>query len=83
MKGLINKPNRKFLAANCLLIAAKLNDITKKGEHTVNIRSWDTIRFDDSESFNLLTHNFSVLLSLNVLIAVASLYVFIKLSFVR
>ena len=37
MKGLINKPNRKFLAANCLLIAAKLNDITKKGKNIVNI----------------------------------------------
>lgn len=61
-KGLINKLNRKYLAANCLLIAAKLNDLTKKDITKLLEAITTKFRFDSKKE--ILSYEFSILVAL-------------------
>lgn len=61
-KGLINKLNRKYLAANCLLIAAKLNDLTKKDITKLLEVITTKFRFDNKKE--ILSYEFSILVAL-------------------
>lgn len=62
LQGLINKPNRKYLAGNCLLIAAKLNDVTKKDITRLLEVIITKFRFDNKKE--LISYEFGILVAL-------------------
>ena len=59
---MINKLNRKYLAANCLLIAAKLNDLTKRDITKLLEAIITKFRFDNKKE--ILSYEFSILVAL-------------------
>ena len=59
---MINKSNRKLLAANCLLIACKLNDITKKEINKLIDIIIAKFRFDSRKE--LISYEFPILVAL-------------------
>ena len=62
IKGLINKGNRKFLAANCLILASKLNDVTKKDINRLIEAIISKFRFDNRKE--LVSYEFPILVAL-------------------
>jgi len=62
LKGLINKNNRKFLAANCLILAAKLNDTIKKDISKLIDTIISRFRFDSRRE--LISYEFGILAAL-------------------
>ncbi|CAF0947785.1 unnamed protein product [Brachionus calyciflorus] len=62
LQGLINKSNRKFLAANCLIIGAKLNDVTKKDINKLIDNITNKFRFDNRK--DVVLYEFPILVSL-------------------
>lgn len=67
-KGLINKSNRKFLAANCLIIAAKLNDVTKKDINKLIDNITTKFRLDNRKDVTLYEFPILVALEFNLII---------------
>ena len=61
-KGLINKSNRKYLAANCLILASKLNDVTKKEINKLIEAIISKFRFDNRRE--LISYEFPILVAL-------------------
>lgn len=68
IKGLINKSNRKFLAANCLIIAAKLNDVTKKDINKLIDNITNKFRFDNRKDVTLYEFPILIALEFNLII---------------
>lgn len=62
LQGLINKSNRKHLAANCLILAAKLNDVPKKEISKLIDAAISKFRFDNRKE--MISFEFPVLVAL-------------------
>lgn len=62
LHGLINKSNRKHLAANCLILAAKLNDVTKKDINKLIDQIVAKFRFDNRKE--VIAFEFAILIAL-------------------
>lgn len=62
LQGLINKANRKFLAANCLILASKLNDVTKKEINKLIDTIISKFRFDSRKE--VISYEFPILVAL-------------------
>lgn len=62
LQGLINKTNRKHLAANCLILAAKLNDTSKKDISKLIDATINKFRFDNRRE--MISFEFPVLVAL-------------------
>ena len=62
LKGLINKANRKYLAGTCLLLAAKLNDLTKKEINRLIDIIVQRFRLDNRKE--LISFEFPILIAL-------------------
>ena len=62
LQGLINKVNRKYLAANSLLLAAKLNDVTKKDISKLLEVIITKFRFDNKRE--IISYEFGILVAL-------------------
>lgn len=62
LQGLINKTNRKHLAANCLILAAKLNDTPKKDISRLIDATIAKFRFDSRR--DMIAYEFPILVAL-------------------
>jgi hypothetical protein len=62
LQGLINKVNRKFLAGNCLILASKLNDVTKKDINRLIENTISKFRLDSRKE--LISYEFPILVAL-------------------
>jgi hypothetical protein len=61
-QGLITKANRKYLAGTCLLLAAKLNDLTKKEINRLIDTIVQRFRLDNRKEF--ISFEFPILVAL-------------------
>ena len=59
---MINKANRKFLAGNALILAAKLNDVTKKDLSKLIDNIVTKFRFDNRKE--VISYEFAILVAL-------------------
>jgi hypothetical protein len=58
----LNKSNRKYLAANCLILAAKINDVKHEDISKLIDEIIDTFRFDHKR--DVVAYEFAVIVAL-------------------